>query len=337
MVCAFWNVTESGNFEHRQSILNVPNDAEKVARSLSLSVDELNKIIERSKPKLHAAREKRVHPGLDDKILTSWNGLMIGALAFGANVLEEERYRNAAVRAAEFILKELYREGRLLSTYRAGKARLNGYLVDYAYLAGALIDLYEATFDVRWLQPAIHLCDKALELFWDEEDGGLFFTSHDHEELIVRMKDSYDGALPSGNSFLALDLLRLAELTGNNNYREKAEVIFKAFRNPMESSPMGFSQMLCALDFFLGHPKEIVLAGDPDSQEGREILRILRSSFLPNKVMALNSGSEAVSLMPPLEGKTAKDGRFTVYVCENFTCKKPINDVESVKNLVGIK
>ena len=301
-----------------------------------MDVQELESILAEGRRKLFEAREKRIKPGLDDKILTSWNGLMIRSMAMGYQALGDERYRQAAEKSAEFLLTTLSQDdGRLLRTHRDGKSHLNAYLEDYSFFVAALIALYEATFDLRWLKEAQHLTELMLELFWDEQNGGFFFTSQDHESLIVRSKSGYDGATPAGASMAVHSLLRLERLLNAPELREKAEQTLNLYQQQMESAPSGSAQLLCELDFLLSTPKEIAIAGRKDSDDTGAILATLHSRFVPNKVVALlddasPDAADAKSLIPCLDGKTLVDGKVTVYVCENYTCQAPVTDVRQL-------
>ena len=214
IICRFYGVTKSGNFEEGRSILNIEIPLDAFAKKEGMGPADLKNILEESRRKLFIEREKRIHPHKDDKILTDWNGLMIAALAKGSQALDEPQYAKAAARAADFILKRLRRsDGRLLHMFRDGESPLPGYLDDYAFLVWGLIDLYESTFDVRYLKEAISLNEEMIKLFWDKKDGGLFFSGEDNEKLIMNRKEIYDGAIPSGNSVAALNLLKLGRIT----------------------------------------------------------------------------------------------------------------------------
>jgi len=340
--CAYYDVAPGGNWEGH-SILNVPREADEVARESGLSAGRLEAVLAEARPRLLAHRGNRVHPGLDDKVLTSWNGLMISAFARGHQILDQPRYLEAARSAARFALGTLRtKEGRLLRTYRGGVAKLDACLDDYAFLSTALTDLYESDFDPSWIIAARALVDRMLEEFWDEADGAFFFTPEAQADLIARSKTGYDGALPSGNSMATLTLFRLARLTGEQAYAERATRILRAFRDPMGSMASGFSQMLCALDFYLDSPKEVALVGSSRAADTGSLLRVIRRSFVPSKVVAFceqdgNAATEAARAVPLLEGKTMTAGKATAYVCENFRCKAPTTDPEVLeKALVSV-
>jgi uncharacterized protein YyaL (SSP411 family) len=251
-------------------------------------------------------------------------------------VLGDPRYLDSARRSAEFLLTHLYKDGRLLRSYKDGQAKFNAYLDDYAFFAAALIDLYEAAFAREYLDRAVALTNILIERFWDERDGGFFFTGSDHETLIARSKPAFDGSIPSGNSVAVLNLLRLSYLTENQRYLEKAERVLRLYYDAMEQNLFGFSNMLCALDFFLNRPKEIVLLGQCDAPATREMLARIHELFLPNKTLAcFNMATPADQKLPSLlAGRTQVDGKLTVYVCHNFTCSLPATDWGALKELL---
>ncbi len=336
--CAFYGVTEAGNFEGGKNILHIESPLKAFAERTGADAEALAGFLDEGRRALFAAREKRVHPFKDDKVLTAWNGLMISALSFGAQVLDEPRYGAAAERAADFVLKTLGRDGRLLRRYREGEAGLRGYVDDYAFLVMGLIDLYETNFEPRYLREALRLNATMLELFWDEGGGGLFFTSDDGEPLVVRQKEIYDGAVPSGNSVAALNLLRLGQLTMDESLKERGRALMAAFGGQVARFPTGYPQMLIALDFAVGPGNEIVIAGDPGAEGTLKMVRAVRRPFLPNKVVALHPvGDEAdaiLDLVPFLRYQKVIDGRPTAYVCVNYTCNLPTTSVEELEGLL---
>ncbi|HZT41329.1 MAG TPA: thioredoxin domain-containing protein [Chthonomonadaceae bacterium] len=328
---AVYDVTPPGNWEGK-SILNVVMSVPEAARKFGLSEEEIAGILERGQEQLFAVRERRIKPGLDDKILTAWNGLMLSALAEAAAVLDRDAFRQAALRNAEFVLAKMTTRDadghlRLLRTYRNGTAKLNGYLEDYAFYAEGLCRLYEATFDVRWLDAARSLVESMLAHFGDSEQPGFFATSDDHETLIQRLKDWDDNATPGGNSVAVEVLLRLAHLIGDDSYRQRAEAILRKLGMALERHPLGFARMLGALDFYLSTPKEIALIGDPVEPETQALIRAVFRPYLPNKVVALALSPEAAPpSLPLLADRPLRNGHPTAYVCENFTCKEPVTD-----------
>jgi uncharacterized protein YyaL (SSP411 family) len=335
LFCRFYGITEKGNLEEGRSVLHIRSPVEEFARDEGMAPDELNKILEQSRKRLFAAREKRIHPSKDDKILTDWNGLMIAALSKGAQALNKPEYADAARKAADFLLQGLRsKDDRLLHRYREGEAALPGYVDDYAFLAWGLIDLYEATFEARYLQEALALTDDMLRLFWDDKDGGLYFTGVDNEKLIARMKDAYDGAIPSGNSVAALNLLRFGRITMRQELEEKAEQAMEIFGKTISSSPTAFSQLLIALDFALGPTKEIVIAGDLRQEGTSLMLHAIRRRFLPGKVLILHpegeEGKAIEKIIPFVKDQNKISGKAAAYICENYTCKLPTTDVQKM-------
>jgi hypothetical protein len=327
----YYGVTPGGNFEGR-SILHVPRPLGDVSRELGLPEERVRAVIEDARDLLYAARAGRPPPLRDEKILAAWNGLMISAHARAALVLGEASYARRAARAADFVLTRMRQAGRLLRSYKDGRARHDGYLDDYAFLIAGLLDLYEATGEVRWLAEAIAL-DTALERhFEDEEHGGYFMTSGDHEKLLAREKPAYDGAEPSGNSVQALNLLRLHELTTDDRYRQRAERTLRAFGERLTRAPAALSEMLLAADFQLDTPKEVVIVAPAARDEAEPFLARLRSTFLPNRVLAVATEGPDLTgqarLVPLLRGKLALKGQATAYVCELGVCKLPTSDPE---------
>jgi len=327
--CRYYGVTPEGNFEHATSILHRTQSLAECAKLLGREPAEVEVELAASRTKLLEQREGRIHPGLDDKVLVAWNGLMIDALAQAATVLDEPRYLAAAQKSARFILSQMRREdGRLLHTWRRGQARLDAYLDDYACLANALVSLYEVDFDERWIDEALGLVDVMLAKFSDRERGGFFFTAEDHETLITRQKDLYDNAVPSGNSMAALVLLRLGKLTGRNDLAEARLGTLRSAAALMQQSPLAAGQMLLALDFQSGPTPEIVIIGDPAAAETAAALAGLRHRFIPNKVLACRRPSEVAkncsALEPLFAGKTGAGIQPAVYICENFACQAPI-------------
>jgi uncharacterized protein YyaL (SSP411 family) len=325
--CYVYDVSEAGNFE-RSNILNLPKTIQQCAKLKQLDPDRLRADLAAWRAKLLAARDKRVRPGRDDKVLVSWNGLAIDALAHAAGALDEPRYLAAATAAANFILTKMRRpDGRLLHVWR-GEAKLDAYLDDYACLANGLISLYEAGFDERYIDESVGLADIMLAHFADPGDGGFFFTADDHEALVARQKDWQDSSTPSGNAMAATALLRLGKLTGRRDYTDAAVGTLQAAAGLMERFPSAAGQMLAALDFHLGPTPEIVILGgdDPDTAAA---LAELRHRFIPNKIVASRRSSEesraSSALSPLFAGKTPQQPPPTVFVCENFACQAPVN------------
>jgi uncharacterized protein YyaL (SSP411 family) len=326
LFCAYYDVTEEGNFEG-ENILHVSHTVEEAAKSRGVTRERLREALERGRRMLFEARELRIKPDRDEKILTAWNGLMLASFAEAAAILERDDYREVAEKNAQFIFEKLNRNGLLLRTYKDNQSKLNGYLEDYAFYIDGLVALYQATGKLNWLEKARTLLDRMIEEFWDSEDGGFFYTGKSHEELIVRSKDYFDNATPSGNSVAAEALLHLAALTGNEDYSRKAVTIFRLLRDPLKRYASGFGRLLGALDFYLSTPKEIAIIGDVRAEETRALLREIWTRYLPNKIVALSGGDDnrAAEIVPLLLNRPMIDGRATAYVCENYTCLQPVS------------
>ncbi len=335
---SFYGVTDLGNFENKTSILNVTVPMEEFAKKNDVPVVKIKQILEKGKERLFLEREKRIHPHKDDKILTDWNGLMISSLAYGSQVLGDKAYLTAAQRAADFILNKLQKDGKLLKRYRDGEAKIPAYLDDYAFFIAGLIDLYESSFEVKYLKEAVRLMSDMLDMFWDKDNAGFFFSGKRNEELISKTKEIYDGAIPSGNSIAALDLLRLGRLTMNSDWEKKAYQMLQSFSGQIQKQPTAYAQMLCALDFYFGPAKEIVLAGDLNSPETIDMLKTIHQKFLPNKVLAFHSegqsGLDLEKLIPFTEGFKMQAGKTTAYVCENYVCQRPVNETKQLLKLL---
>jgi uncharacterized protein len=327
LVCAYYGVTQAGNFEG-ENILHVARPAEVVAREQGVSVEKLLAAIERGRRKLFAVRDERVKPGRDEKVLTAWNGLMLASFAEAAAVLERADYLAIAERNAGFILNSLRTNGAgaLLHVYKDGQAKQQGFLDDYACGAQGLLVLYEATGVLHWLEAAYALVEEMSTEFWDAAEGGFFYTARHGEQLIVRQKDFFDNATPSGNSVAAAVLLRLAILLEKPDYQRKAITIFRLMHESLMRHPAAFGCLLSALDFHLSTPQEIVLIGDPQAAETRALAREVWRTFLPNKVVArtIEADEQIAALVPLLRDRPALGGRPTAYVCENYTCQQPV-------------
>ncbi len=332
IVGRYYGMSEKGNFEGR-TILRAPESPEAIARGLALSEEKLDAILSEAKELLYGARSSRPHPLRDEKILTAWNGLMISAYARAGLVLDDSRYVEQASRAARFLFGSSYRDGRLYRTYMDGQARNNAYLEDYAFLIAGVLDLYEATGDLSWLERAVELDAILGKHFEDKTQGGYFLTSDDHENLLVREKPAYDGAEPSGNSVAVLNLLRLHEFTTGDDYRKRAERSFRYMADILQSNPVALSEMLLAIDFYFDTPKQIIIVTPSGKKkDAAPLLAVLRSRFVPNRILSVVSEGEELEssarVVPLLGGKEAMDGQVTAYVCENRVCKLPTSDTE---------
>jgi len=332
-VAAAYAVTESGNFEGR-NILHRPRSSEQVAGELGISPAALEAALAESRGLLHEARSARPAPLRDDKILASWNGLMISAFAQSALVLGEPRWLVAAERAADFMLAQMRVDGRLRRSFKDGRARHNAYLDDHAFLIAGLLDLFEASGEPRWLREAIGLDEILAARFEDTEVGGFFLTSDDHETLLVREKPAQDGAEPCGNSVQLLNLYRLAALTSQDGYRQRADRAVAAFSGMLAEYPSALAEMLLAMEFRRDRVREVVLVtpGPQAHAQSRAFLDKLYSRFVPNKVVvAVQQGSALAALaetVPLVAGKSARDEMVTAYLCERGVCKQPTTDPE---------
>jgi len=331
LFCGFYDVREPGNFEGRASILRMQWTPMEVASRLGVTEVELLEVLERGRAMLFEARSKRIRPARDEKVLAAWNGLMLRALAEAGSVLDRPDFLTAAARNAEFLLREMRTpDGHLRRTWKPGhSARLNAYLEDYANVADGLTALYEATFDGRWLAAATELADVIVREFSDDDNGGFFDTSVDHEALIARPKDIFDNATPSGNSVAADVLLRLALLTDRSEYRAAAEEVLQLLRDAMAKYPLGFARALNALDFYLDEPREVAIVGPSGAESTHALLRAAFEPFVPNKVVA-----GGTARLPLLENRAVQNGEAAAYVCEHYVCRAPTSDPEELRNLL---
>ena len=339
LFCRLYNITTGGNFEGRSIPNLILETTEKIADELSMDKGKFTAYVEVLRNKLFEARKSRVHPYKDDKILTSWNGLMIAALARGGAAFGEPLYTRAAVRAIDFIFKELRRsDGRLLARYRDGEAAFPAYLDDYAFVSWGLLELYETTFDAGYLRKTVDLTRELRRLFWDSENGGFYFYGADAEQLIARPKELYDGAIPSGNSVALLNLLRLARLTGEEELAKIAGEQINTFADEVENHPPGYAFFLQGVDFYLGPTREVVIAGRPDSADTVAMLNAVHTHYNPQTVVILHqeggAGKDIEALAPFVQEHRRADDRATAYVCQNYACQAPVNDVESFLELL---
>jgi uncharacterized protein YyaL (SSP411 family) len=344
LFCAHYDISTSGNWKDPhdpdtpKSVLRELRTDQCCAKLYGITPEECERRLQRGRQKLLAARAQRVPPALDDKILCEWNGLMIASLARGGCVLGEPAYVEAGARAADFLLTELWRDGRLVRSYWRGKTSQTAFLADYADLIEGLIELYEATFAARWLTRAAELAQTVTDLFWDAESGVFFFTPADHEPLPVRSRDLRDGAVPSGNAVQLMNLLRLAVMLGADELRQQAHRLIRAAAGQVERSPWTAERFLAAFDFAYAGPVEIALVGDPAAPAMQALLRQIHETYLPNRVLMRHDPAhpfESVS-SPLLARRTAIDGRPTAYVCRNYTCAQPATTAaELVQQLAG--
>jgi uncharacterized protein YyaL (SSP411 family) len=298
----------------------------ETAAAERMAIEDLKRTLERARKILFEAREKRVKPARDEKILTAWNGLMLASFAEAAAILDRADYLAIATQNARFVLNNLRRDGLLLRTYKDGQAKLNAYLEDYAFFIDGLVTLFETSGELQWLEEARSLTATMIEEFWDDEEGGFFYTGRSHEDLIVRSKDFFDNATPAGNSVAAEVLLRIGLLTDNSDYQRRAATILRLTASAAQRYPSGFGRLLCALDFYLATPKEIAIIGDPAAQETRLLIAEVWKNYLPNKILAQSfpENTDAVRTIPLLRDRPLLDNKATAYVCERFICKNPV-------------
>ena len=355
LIGGYFGLTDAGNFEGK-TILNIPQEADSFSAEQGLPLPQLEDMIHHAKKTLLDRREERVHPLLDDKVLASWNGLMLRSFAEAAVGLGRADYLEAAVKNANFLLDAMKLQGRLLRTYREGRAKLLAYLEDYAFVADGLLALYEATFEPRWLTEAVSLTDSMVELFWDEDAGYFYDTGSDHESLVVRPRDVFDNAQPCGGSVASDLLLRLAVITGNQEYSIKAAKPMRALNELMSRAPAGTGHWLAALDFYVSTPKEIGIVGPRTDPSTQGLLDTIFSRYLPNKVVVGADPTVPVSVditaeppfekspqppfdkggiltptgLPLLQDRGMIDGKPTAYVCQNYACQLPVTDKEGL-------
>ncbi|MGC9326636.1 MAG: thioredoxin domain-containing protein, partial [Candidatus Hinthialibacter sp.] len=339
MICRYFGVEEGGNFEDGASVLHLPHDLQDAAREYGIADSRFQEIIHEAKIQLFQAREKRIKPERDEKMLADWNGLMISAMAFAGNVFCESKYTAAAEQAADFVLQRMQKDGQILHAYKDSRAQINGFLSDYSFLIQGLLDVYEASRDPRWLEEGLRLSQTMIDQFWDDEGGAFFFTANDHETLIARSKNPMDNAAPSGNSIAVLCLLRIAAMTGNEAYRRKAEESIAVFGDGLQRIPSGFSQMLIAVDSMLDSPREIVLAADDESAL-LPMQKAIFAGFHPNKVVLYRFPeveSIVLSLLPGLEDKKPLPNGPVAYICQNFTCQRPVSTIDDILQCLNEK
>ena len=324
----FFGVTQAGNFEGN-NILNIKQKASDYARQQGIALERLVDVVERGKNSLLTEREKRVHPLLDDKVLASWNGMMLRSFSEAGSALSREDYLDAAIKNASFLLETMRPHGKLLRTYRAGQAKLSGFLEDYSFVADGLLALYEATFNQRWLAASVDLADRMIQLFWDDGVGGFYDTSIEHDQLVVRPRDVLDNAQPCGGSVATEVLLKLAVITGNEEYRVKAATPLRTLKDLMGRAPAGTGQWLAALDFYVSTPKEVVIIGPREDSKTAALLQTVNGNFHPNKVL-VGAENEGEHGLPLLESRGMINGEPTAYVCENYTCQLPVTTPEEL-------
>jgi hypothetical protein len=343
LVIDLYNFEEAGNYQEEstgqrtgKNVLHLDRSLEAEAEARGLAPAALRETLDEVRTTLLAARDERPRPGLDDKVLTDWNGLMIAACASAARRFDAPEYETAAVDAATFLLDTMCQDGRLLHRYREGEAAVDAHLDDYAFLTWGLIELYETTFAPRWLEAALTLTEEALARFWDEEEGGFFLTASDGEELIVRPKEVSDGAMPSGNSVFLSNLLRLARMTGRTELAERADALSRWAGRQARSRPTGFTALLAGTQFALGGSREVVIAGDAAADDTQALLGVVREAYDPFSVVLHRPPGDAPAIaeLAPFtaEQTPAADGGAQAYVCQDFQCDAPTADPDQLRD-----
>jgi uncharacterized protein YyaL (SSP411 family) len=333
--CAYYGVTPQGNFEEGASVLNIASPLKKVSELYGIPIPELEKLLEEGRKALFAEREKRVKPGRDEKILTSWNGLMISGLVDGFKLTGREEYLKGSREAIHFILEGRVKQGHLMRVFHKGRWHVKGYSEDYAFFIQALIDLYEATFEMKYLKEANDLNERMIHQFWDDKNGGFFFTGKENEPLIARSKSPYDNAIPSANAIALFNFIRLGYLTGEESLKQKAEQILQLFHDFLLEHPSGFAQMLSGFSFFL-NPEEIGIIGSKKDQRTKSMLKEIYLTYLPNKILSLKEPQEPLeeNWFPFLREKGTPEAP-TTFICKGFTCLPPVQNEKELKRLIG--
>ena len=329
-----YGVSEEGNFENNNNILHIVKEPKIIASELSISEPDVKQSLEQSKKTILKHRNKRIKPATDDKILTSWNGLMISALSKAYQIFDDEQYLQAAEGSADFILNNLLDGKNLNRRWRDGEAAVDGLLEDYAFMVMGLIDLYESNFDISKLEVALKLNQIMVDLFSDKDGGGFYSTKQGRTDIIARVKDAYNGATLSGNGVASINLAKISEFTSDNDMRLLSKKTILTFWDSLESNPEHLAQMLCTLDFLTGKPKEIVISGK--LSESKDMLREIRQTLIPNKVVAYSPDEQNkhTKIMPMLEDKLPLNNEATIYVCQNYSCKRPVKNVVALKKLL---
>ncbi len=333
--CAYYGVTPQGNFERGASVLNIDLSIKKVSELYGISIPELETLFREGRERLFVEREKRVKPGRDEKILTSWNGLMVSGFVDGFKLTGKDEYLKAAEGAIHFILNGAAKQGDLMRVFNKGRWHVKGYSEDYAFFIQGLIDLYEATFEMKYLKEANDIHERMMHQFWDDNHGGFFFTGKENESLIARSKSPYDNAIPSANSIALSNLIRLGYLTGNESLKRKAELILRLYYNFLSKQPTGFAQMLSGFSFFL-NPEEIGIIGSKKDERTTSMIKEIYHAFLPNKILCLKDphGLPEENWFPFLEDKGVPEVP-TTFICKSFTCLPPVQNEKELRKVIG--
>jgi hypothetical protein len=342
LVIDVYNMAPEGNYQEESTGERTGKNVLHLERSLAVEADRremredtLRDRLETARATLFEARLERLRPGLDDKVLTDWNGLMVAALAKAARVFGEPDYEAAARQTAQFLQDEMHdSDGRLLHRYRDGDAGIRATLDDYAFLIWGLLELYETTFEPHWLRAALDHMDACLNHFWDAERGGFYMTPDDGEDLIVRPKEASDGAMPSGNSVQLMNLLRLARFTGRTEFEDQAAALSRWAGSSARSRPTGFTALLMGLHWALGTPREVVVAGELEAEDTQSFIEVLRDTYSPTTVTLHRPPGDApdiTDLAPFTAAQTPRDGQAAAYVCQDFQCEAPTTDPERLR------
>ncbi len=345
--CTFYSVREEGNFPSHeryhagQNILHVAHPPEDIAHAFHVKPEELGAKMRELRAKLLAVRNRRIRPGCDDKVLTSWNALAVSAFALGFQVTEDTRYRQAAARIGDFLMENMAVDGELLHTYRKGERRIAGMLDDYAFTVLAFIDLYETTFDLRWVSLADVFGRKMITLFWDDNGKQFFHAARSQTHLIARSHPALDGAEPSGNSAAAFAYLRMARFVDDWGYEKRARDVIESNTAAMKKSPQAFTKMFCAADMLLHPPSEVAIVGNRGAADTMALFRALHAHFVPSKIVAFldplsPDAADAEARIPLLKAKKMVSDKAAAYVCKNFTCGSPARTPEELLHALGI-
>ena len=344
-----FNIKEPGNFVEQMTgkrdgtnIFHLKKSIKDLSSQYNLEENELHEKIDKIRIKLFNEREKRIHPSKDDKILTDWNGLMIAALARGSIILKDQKFLDAAERAINFFLEKMRNEnGRLLHRYREGEASIPAFVDDHAFLIWGLLEVYEATLNPKYLKLTYELNDDFLTHFWDEKSGGFYFTADDSEKLLVRQKEIYDGAIPSGNSVAMLNLLKLGTIKGDLDLIEKGSKVLQAFSNNLAGMPAAHTYLMTSMDYQIGPSYLIVIAGDSKRQDTMSMLESINTRFTPNVMVVLNPSdedtTELIQISEVIKNQISINDKATAYVCFNYSCKDPLTNVDELLSLINEK
>ena len=326
VIASYYGVRPGGNFEHK-TILTAPSDPDAIAAQHGISREQLEEVVRRARARLLETRGQRVRPGLDDKILSAWNGLMLRTFAEAVRGLGRPEDLTTAAANAQFLVSEMWRDGRVYRVHKDGQTRIPGYLEDYGAVADGLLALYQTTFDQRWLRTAREIADAMVRLFWDAESGAFFDTAADAESLLTRPRDFWDNATPSGTSLATHVLITLWALTGEDQYEALARTVMSSLATGMRQHPVGLGNLLSALTLYLAPPQEVAIVGEPESENTKALVHAVQQRYLPHAVVAVGKPEDATTV-PLLAERGLVGGRAAAYVCRNFVCELPVTDPE---------